>query len=183
VKPDDKLPASEKYRFGTDPFNLIPGPTEWSSPLGRDPPPSENPSLSPSTAVKNPAPYRAPLYEFCLTPYFCRGNGSEKHGNSPGTKPHSPAGIIEVIGSNVLLASGRSIQASAGFGVDPQGETPWRAKFHRRATLRRRGRRMPPKSDGPGGGVPLPLPGSQRILTARKKNGWWVWRWNIHVLL
>jgi len=30
---------------------------------------------------------------------------------------------------------------------------------------------MPPKSDGPGGGVPLSLPDSQRIITARKKMG------------
>ncbi len=104
------------------------------------------PSIGPSTTVKNPGPYRAPLYEFCLTPLSGRGNVSGKRGNSPGTNQGFQAGIIEAVCSNVTAAPARNTPASAGSGFDPQAQTPWRAKFHRHATRRRRSRRMPPKS-------------------------------------
>ena len=78
------------------------------------PPPSDTSlHLPPPTPIKNPAPYHAPLYQFCLTPHFGRGNNSEKRGNSPGIFQDSPTGIIEVICSNVTIASARSTLASA----------------------------------------------------------------------
>lgn len=45
---------------------------------------------------------------FCHTPLFHRGNNSEKHGKCPGTDQGFTTGIIEVMYSNVLLASGRA---------------------------------------------------------------------------
>ena len=67
----------------------------------------------PTTAEGNPAPYRAPLYAFCLTPHSGRGNNSEKRGNCPGTNQDFTTGIGEVMYSNVLLASARTNLASA----------------------------------------------------------------------
>jgi len=71
------------------------------------------PLITPSQSIKNPAPYRAPLYEFCLIPQSGRGNNSEKYGNSPGIIQGFTAGICEVICSNVTIASGWSTRAFA----------------------------------------------------------------------
>jgi hypothetical protein len=74
---------------------------------------SSPPNHPQPTTIKNPGPYRALLYEFCLTPCFGRGNGSEKHGNSPGTDQGFPLEIREVTGSYVTIASARMNLASA----------------------------------------------------------------------
>lgn len=115
--------------------------------------PSETPlHYHPPTPIKNPGPYHAPLYEFCLTPHFGRGNETEKHGNSPGKEWGFQAGIREVTGSNVPMASGRANLASAGPGADPQAQTPWRAKFRRRATLSSDEQENAPEARWPGRG-------------------------------
>jgi len=71
------------------------------------------PSFPLSKTVKNTAAYRARLYQFSLIPGSGRGNNSEKCRNSPGTIQGIPAGIPEVIYSNVTTASAKGNRASA----------------------------------------------------------------------
>ncbi len=79
----------------------------------------------PGTPPESPgkrSPYKARLYLFYLTPLFGRGNNSKKHGNSPGTIRHSPAGINEVICSNDTRVGSGSERAPGGGG--DQGGDP-----------------------------------------------------------
>jgi len=55
----------------------------------------------------------------------------EKYGNYPGTNHHSPAGIIEAMYRNVLLASGRANPASAK-PCGPAGDVPGRREVEHR---------------------------------------------------
>ena len=73
-----------------------------------DPTLSDTPRFDPVCGVGNPAPYSAPLYEFCLTPLFGRGNESGKHGNPSEINRLFTTGISEVISSNRTIAFARS---------------------------------------------------------------------------
>lgn len=59
-------------------------------------------------------PAASPVVRLLPHPPFCRGNDSEKHGNSPGTDRHFTMGIGEVIWSNVTRADGRGDRAMEG---------------------------------------------------------------------
>jgi len=71
------------------------------------------PPFSPLPPVEKSGPVSCPVVRVLPLPLFCRGNNSEKHGNYPGTDQGFTTGIIEVINSSVLLASGRRIRAPA----------------------------------------------------------------------